>query len=45
MSGMQDGSMVLVVGSQEEKERAEEAIRKEGMEWKSKFAVELETLH
>ena len=42
MSGMQDGSMVLVVGSQEEKEQAEEAIQKEGREWKSKFAVSLE---
>jgi len=34
--------MVLVVGSQEEKEQAEEAIQKEGREWKSKFAVSLE---
>jgi len=42
MSLMQEGSMVLVVGSQEEKEQAEEAIQKGGGQWKSKFAVSLE---
>jgi len=38
---MQEESVVLVVGSEKEKEQVEEAIQKEGGEWKSKLAVEL----
>lgn len=41
---MQDGSVVLVVGSEEEKNQAEEVVRTLGeiSDWRRVFAVEIE---